>query len=86
MRAFLRWPIWPVSGRLGFPHRLVTLSVIRRTMGTNMQNYGALRDTRRALRRASITKTGNVYVQTLDAKVASAVIRGKLRFAKAGLR
>ena len=38
-----------------------------------MQNHGTLKDTQGALRHASITTTGNVYVQTLDANVARAV-------------
>jgi hypothetical protein len=46
---------------------------MRRTMGTDMQNHGTLKDTQGALRHASITTTGNVYVQTLDANVARAV-------------
>jgi integrase len=72
-KNFLRWRIRPVSRRLGIPDRLVTFQVMRRTMGTDMQNHGTLKDTQGALRHASITTTGNVYVQTLDANVARAV-------------
>ena len=32
---------------------------MRRTMGTDMQNHGTLKDTQGALRHASITTTGN---------------------------
>jgi hypothetical protein len=42
-------------------------------MGTDMQNCGTLKDTQGALCHASITTTGNAYVQTLDASVARAV-------------
>jgi integrase len=72
-KNFLRWRIRPVSRKLGIPDRLVTFQVMRRTMGTDMQNHGTLKDTQGALRHASITTTGNVYVQTLDANVARAV-------------
>ena len=72
-KNFLRWRIRPVSRKLGIPDRLVTFQVMRRTMGTDMQNHGTLKDTQGALRHASITTTGNVYVQALDANVARAV-------------
>ncbi|MEO8737809.1 MAG: hypothetical protein ABI380_14865 [Edaphobacter sp.] len=78
-KNFLRWRIRPVSRNLGIPDRLVTFQVMRRTMETDMQNHGTLKDTQGALRHASITTTGNVYVQTLDANVARAVTLGLRR-------
>lgn len=72
-KNFLRWRIRPISRRLGIPDRLVTFQVMRRTMGTDMQHHGTLKDTQGALRHASIRTTGDVYVQTLDASVAKAV-------------
>jgi hypothetical protein len=41
-------------------------------MGTDMQHHGTLKDTQGALRHASITTTGDVYVQTVDESVARA--------------
>ena len=70
---FLRCRIRPISRKLGIPDRLVTFQVMRRTMGTDMQHHGTLKDTQGALRHASITTTGDVYVQTVDESVARAV-------------
>jgi len=70
---FLNWRIRPISRRLGIPDRLVTFQVMRRTMGTDMQHHGTLKDTQGALRHASIKTTGDVYVQPLDESVARAV-------------
>ncbi len=72
-KNFLRCRIRPVSRKLGIPDRLVTFQVMRRTMGTDMQHHGTLKDTQGALRHASIKTTGDVYVQVLDESVARAV-------------
>jgi integrase len=72
-KNFLRCRIRPVSRRLGIPDRLVTFQVMRRTMGTDMQHHGTLKDTQGALRHARIKTTGDVYVQVLDESVARAV-------------
>jgi integrase len=70
---FLRWRIRPITRRLGISDRLVTFQVMRRTLGTDMQHHGTLKDTQGALRHASIMTTGDVYMQPLDASVARAV-------------
>jgi len=46
---------------------------MRRTLGTDLQNHGTLKDAQGALRHASITTTGNVYVQPIDENVFRAV-------------
>jgi len=46
---------------------------MRRSLGTNLQQHGTLKDTQGALRRASITTTGNVYVQVVEENVMRAV-------------
>jgi hypothetical protein len=38
---------------------------MRRTLGTNLQHHGTLKDAQGALRHASIKTTGDVYVQTI---------------------
>lgn len=72
-KNFLRCRIRPISRELGIPDRLVTFQVMRRTMGTDMQHHGTLKDTQGALRHASIKTTGDVYVQIIDESVARAV-------------
>ena len=72
-KNFLRARIRPIAERLGIPGRLITFQVMRRTMGTDMQHHGTLKDTQGALRHASINTTGNVYVQIIDESVFRAV-------------
>ena len=72
-KNFLRCRIRPISRKVGIPDRLVTFQVMRRTMGTDMQHHGTLKDTQGALRHASIKTTGDVYVQIIDESVARAV-------------
>jgi integrase len=72
-KNFLQSRIRPIARRLGIPDRLVTFQVMRRTLGTDMQKHGSLKDTQGALRHASITTTRNVYVQVIDESVLKAV-------------
>ena len=57
-KNFLKWRIRPVAQKLGIPDRLVTFQVMRRTLGTDMQQHGTLKDTQGMLRHASIKTTG----------------------------
>ena len=72
-RNFLEWRIRPISRKLGIPDRLVTFQVLRRTLGTDMQKHGTLKDTQSILRHASIQTTGDVYVQRIDQSVIEAM-------------
>jgi len=71
--SFLHCRIRPIARKLGIPDRLVTFQVLRRTLGTDMQHHGTLKDAQGALRHASIKTTGDVYMQPLDESVARAV-------------
>jgi len=46
---------------------------MRRTLGTDMQHHGTLKDTQGILWHASIRTTGDIYVQSIDASVQQAV-------------
>jgi integrase len=72
-KNFLTWRIRPVSRKLGIPDHLVTFQVMRRSLGTHLQQHGTLKDTQGVLRHASITTTGNVYVQVVEESVMRAV-------------
>jgi len=72
-KNFLRWRISPIAQKLGIPDRLITFQVMRRTLGTDMQKHGTLKDTQSMLRHASIQTTGDVYVQTIEKSVLDAV-------------
>ena len=72
-KNFLKWRIRPIAQRLGIPTRLITFQVMRRSLGTHLSRHGTLKDTQGALRDASITTTGNVYVQVVEENVMRAV-------------
>jgi len=72
-KNFLTWSVRPIARKLGIPDHLVTFQVMRRTLGTDMQKHGTLKDTQGILRHASITTTGDVYVQTIEQSVLQAV-------------
>jgi len=72
-KNFLKSRIRPIAQKLGIPDRLVTFQVMRRTLGTDMQKHGTLKDTQSILRHASIKTTGDVYVQRIDQSVIEAV-------------
>ena len=72
-KNFLRWRIRPVARKLKIPEELVTFQVMRRTLGTDMQKHGTLKDVQGALRHASIQTTGDIYVQSLESSVQAAM-------------
>jgi integrase len=72
-KNFLRWRVRPIAKRFGIPDRLVTFQVMRRTLGTDLQKHGSLKDAQGALRHASIKTTGDVYVQTIEESVLNAM-------------
>lgn len=72
-RNFLKWRIHSITDKLGIPRNLVTFQVMRRTLGTDMQHHGTMKDAQGILRHASITTTGNVYMQQIPASVMAAI-------------
>ena len=72
-KNFLRWRIHPIAKRLGIPTELVTFQVMRRTLGTDLQQHGTMKDAQQILRHASIRTTANVYMQPIPASVVSAI-------------
>ena len=72
-KNFLTWRVRPIAEKLGIPKHLITFQVMRRSLGTHLSGHGTLKDTQGALRHASITTTGNVYVQVVEDNVMRAV-------------
>ena len=72
-KNFLRWRVRPIAQKLGIPDFLITFQVMRRTLGTDLQEHGTLKDAQGALRHASIRTTGDVYMQTIESSVLSAM-------------
>jgi integrase len=72
-KNFFKWRIYPITDKLGIPRKLVTFQVMRRTLGTDLQRYGSLKDAQAALRHKSIIMTGDVYVESIAESVRAAV-------------
>jgi integrase len=72
-RNFLKWRIHPLADKLGIPRKLVTFQVMRRTLGTDMQGHGTMKDAQQILRHASIKTTAEIYMQEIQASVRSAI-------------
>jgi integrase len=72
-RNFLKWRILPIADKLGIPRKLLTFQVMRRTLGTDLQQHGTMKDAQRILRHASIRTTANIYMQPIPASVAAAI-------------
>jgi hypothetical protein len=51
----------------------VTFQVMRRTLGTDMQGHGTMKDAQQILLHASITTTAEIYMQEIQASVRSAI-------------
>lgn len=73
VKNFLVWRVRPIARKLGIPDRLITFQVMRRTLGTDLQHHGSLKNTQSILRHASIQTTGDVYVQPIEQSVLQAV-------------
>lgn len=72
-RNFLQDYMKPLAQELKIDPSLITFQVLRRTFGTTMQKHGSMKDVQAHLRHASITTTGNVYVQEIPETVRAAV-------------
>jgi integrase len=72
-KNFLQDYMKPLAETLGIDPRLITFQVLRRTFGTTMQKHGSMKDVQAHLRHASITTTGNIYVQEIPESVRAAV-------------
>src|SRR5262249_22859224 len=64
-KNFLKWRIYPIADKLKIPRKLVTFQVMRRTLGTDLQKHGTMKDAQGALRHASIKTTADVYMQEI---------------------
>lgn len=72
-KNFLRCKIGPIAEKLGIPKSLVTFQVMRRTLGTYMQDHWLLKDTQKVLRHASIKTVADVYMQEIAESMVKAI-------------
>jgi integrase len=72
-KNFMKWRIWPIADKLGIPHKMVTFQVMRRTLATDLQGFGTLKDAQTALRHKNPGTTAGIYIQPIDTRVAAAL-------------
>jgi integrase len=72
-KNFLKWRIYPITDKLEIPRKLVTFQVMRRTLETDLQEHGTMKNAQTALRHASINTTANVYMQPIPASLVAAL-------------
>jgi integrase len=70
---FMERRIYPIADKLKIPRRLVKFQVLRRTVCTDMQFHGTLKDAQTALRHQSVHTTANIYMQPVPKSVTAAL-------------
>lgn len=70
---FMERRIYPIADKLKIARRLVKFQVLRRTVCTDMQSFGTMKDAQTALRHQSIHTTANIYMQPVPKSVTAAM-------------
>lgn len=72
-KNFFKWKVWPVSDKLGIPRNLCTFQVFRRTLGTDLQKHGTMKDAQAIMRHKHIKTTAEVYMDHIPDSVRKAI-------------
>jgi len=72
-KNFMKCRIWPIADDLGIPRKMITFQVLRRTLATDLQKFGTLKDAQTALRHKHPGTTALIYIQPIEASVAAAL-------------
>lgn len=72
-KNFMYRRIWPVTDTLEIPRKAVTFQVLRRTVGTELQKHGTMKDVQAAMRHRNIGTTADIYVQEIPESVKEAM-------------
>jgi integrase len=65
--------IYPVADKLKISRHLVKFQVLRRTVCTDLQFHGTLKDAQTALRHQSSATTSDIYMQPVSKSVKAAL-------------
>lgn len=72
-KNFFKWRIWPITDKIGIPRNLCTFQVFRRTLGTDLQKHGTMKDAQAILRHKHIKTTAEVYMDHIPESVRKAI-------------
>ena len=70
---FFKWKVWPITDKLGIPRSLCTFQVFRRTLGTDLQQHGTMKDAQAIMRHKHIKTTAEVYMDQIPDSVRKAI-------------
>ena len=70
---FFKWKVWPITDKLGIPRNLCTFQVFRRTLGTDLQQHGTMKDAQAIMRHKHIKTTAEVYMDQIPDSVRKAI-------------
>ena len=72
-KNFFKWRVWPITDQIGIPRKLCTFQVFRRTLGTDLQKHGTMKDAQAILRHKHIKTTAEVYMDQIPESVRKAI-------------
>lgn len=72
-KNFFKWRVWPFSDQVGIPRNLCSFQVFRRTLGTDLQKHGTMKDAQAILRHKHIKTTAEVYMDQIPENVRKAI-------------
>jgi len=72
-KNFFKWKVWPYTDKLKIPHNLCTFQVFRRTLGTDLQKHGTMKDAQAIMRHKHIKTTAEVYMDHIPESVRRAL-------------
>ena len=72
-KNFFKWKVWPIADQLGIDRKLCTFQVLRRTLGTDLQMHGTMKDAQTILRHKQIKTTAEVYMDHIPESVRKAI-------------
>lgn len=72
-KNFFKWKVWPITDALDIPRKLCTFQVFRRTLGTDLQKHGTMKDAQAILRHKHIKTTAEVYMDHIPDSVSRAI-------------
>jgi integrase len=70
---FMERRIYPIADKLKISRSLCRFQVLRRTVGTDLQSHGTMKDAQTALRHQSVKTTANIYMQPVPQSVTAAL-------------
>jgi integrase len=72
-KNFFKWKVWPITDKLEIPRKLCTFQVFRRTLGTDLQKHGTMKDAQAIMRHKHIKTTAEIYMDHIPDSVRKAI-------------